>query len=387
MAERRAVTDRTHGGGAGPLPPGAAGQPGAAPGGGRGARAAGRRRRAPAAAHRHLGGHLARTCATATVYLGSLDDDAAEALEERRPQLQRHVGRQVRMKRTPALPFAADPAVSAGARVEEVLRRLGRAGRRPDDGPTESAVPGSAPPSPVGPAGPTGLRAGGGGQGAGLDLPRRGGPLPPHLRPAPGRPRRHPRPRRHRRAPGRPRAGPPASCASSPPAQDLHGRGRPGHGHHHPRRLGRGRRDLGHAGRHVADARGGRRRPDRGHRAGPADGLGGQGRAASALHELAREGDGGRAGAPAGDRRPLRRRARSPSPGSLAVEVECSSGTYVGSLAADLGTALGGGAHLRNLRRTGRRVVHGRQARRLDQLGPHLAVPARRPGPARTSPR
>ncbi len=35
-----------------------------------------------------------------------------------------------------------------------------------------------------------------------------------------------------------------------------------------------------------------------------------------------------------------------------AAEVECSSGTYVRTLAADLGTALGGGAHLRNLRRT-----------------------------------
>ena len=34
------------------------------------------------------------------------------------------------------------------------------------------------------------------------------------------------------------------------------------------------------------------------------------------------------------------------------AEVECSSGTYVRTLAADLGTALGGGAHLRNLRRT-----------------------------------
>ena len=34
------------------------------------------------------------------------------------------------------------------------------------------------------------------------------------------------------------------------------------------------------------------------------------------------------------------------------VHVECSSGTYVRSLAADLGHALGGGAHVRNLRRT-----------------------------------
>jgi len=65
---------------------------------------------------------------TATVYLGSLGDDVAEALDERRPQLQRTVGQQVRMKRTPKLRFAADPAVSAGERVEEVLRRLHRDG-------------------------------------------------------------------------------------------------------------------------------------------------------------------------------------------------------------------------------------------------------------------
>ncbi len=41
------------------------------------------------------------------------------------------------------------------------------------------------------------------------------------------------------------------------------------------------------------------------------------------------------------------------APGPVfAAEVDCSTGTYVRSLAADLGTALGGGAHLRNLRRT-----------------------------------
>jgi tRNA pseudouridine55 synthase len=34
------------------------------------------------------------------------------------------------------------------------------------------------------------------------------------------------------------------------------------------------------------------------------------------------------------------------------IEVECSTGTYVRALAADLGSALGGGAHLRHLRRT-----------------------------------
>jgi tRNA pseudouridine55 synthase len=39
-------------------------------------------------------------------------------------------------------------------------------------------------------------------------------------------------------------------------------------------------------------------------------------------------------------------------PSVFVAEVVCSSGTYVRTLAADLGTALGGGAHLRNLRRT-----------------------------------
>lgn len=39
------------------------------------------------------------------------------------------------------------------------------------------------------------------------------------------------------------------------------------------------------------------------------------------------------------------------APGVLRVDVECSSGTYIRSLAAELGHLLGGGAHLRDLRR------------------------------------
>ncbi len=38
--------------------------------------------------------------------------------------------------------------------------------------------------------------------------------------------------------------------------------------------------------------------------------------------------------------------------GTFRIEVSCSSGTYVRTLAADIGAALGGGAHLRDLRRT-----------------------------------
>ena len=60
----------------------------------------------------------------ATIFLGSLSDEAAEALDERRVQIQSAVGKQSRMKRTPKLSFELDPAVTEGARIDEVLRRL-----------------------------------------------------------------------------------------------------------------------------------------------------------------------------------------------------------------------------------------------------------------------
>lgn len=69
------------------------------------------------------------------------------------------------------------------------------------------------------------------------------------------------------------------------------------------------------------------------------------------LHELAREGvEVERAPRPAH----VARFAVAPGgePGVLRIEVTCSAGTYVRTLAADLGHLLGGGAHLRQLRRT-----------------------------------
>jgi tRNA pseudouridine55 synthase len=69
------------------------------------------------------------------------------------------------------------------------------------------------------------------------------------------------------------------------------------------------------------------------------------------LHELAREGI-------EVDREPrpvtVHRFVAEPTDDPLVyrIEVDCSSGTYIRTLAADLGRALGGGAHLRNLRRT-----------------------------------
>jgi len=64
-----------------------------------------------------------------------------------------------------------------------------------------------------------------------------------------------------------------------------------------------------------------------------------------------------------------------PAPGVLRVEVDCSSGTYVRSLAADLGTALGGGAHLRRLRRTAVGSFTLADARPLDDLDDTAVLP------------
>ena len=61
------------------------------------------------------------------VFFATRDDaDAAqvdEALEEARPSVQRDIGREVRMKRTPLLRFERDPAMDAGWRIEEILRQ------------------------------------------------------------------------------------------------------------------------------------------------------------------------------------------------------------------------------------------------------------------------
>jgi tRNA pseudouridine55 synthase len=67
--------------------------------------------------------------------------------------------------------------------------------------------------------------------------------------------------------------------------------------------------------------------------------------------------------------------AATDTPGVFAVEVDCSSGTYVRTLAADLGTSLGGGAHLRRLRRTAVGSFDIADAVALDDLGRHHVLP------------
>jgi tRNA pseudouridine55 synthase len=62
-------------------------------------------------------------------------------------------------------------------------------------------------------------------------------------------------------------------------------------------------------------------------------------------------------------------------PGVYPIWVTCSSGTYVRSLAADLGIVLGGGAHLRNLRRVAVGPYGVDEAVPLEALTPERLLP------------
>jgi tRNA pseudouridine55 synthase len=64
-----------------------------------------------------------------------------------------------------------------------------------------------------------------------------------------------------------------------------------------------------------------------------------------------------------------------PEPGVFAIEVTCSAGTYVRVLAADLGRALGGGAHLRRLRRTAIGEFSVAEAKPVEVLSAECVLP------------
>jgi tRNA pseudouridine55 synthase len=88
------------------------------------------------------------------------------------------------------------------------------------------------------------------------------------------------------------------------------------------------------------------------------------------LHELARAGiEVERAARPVTVERFDVTASPDAEPGVFRIEVDCSTGTYVRVLAADLGEALGGGAHLRNLRRTRIGSFGVDEAHTLDELG------------------
>jgi ribosome-binding factor A len=60
----------------------------------------------------------------AAVLLASLSEEAEEALRAQRVHLQRAIARQMRIKRTPQLSFAVDPAIESGNRIEDLLRTI-----------------------------------------------------------------------------------------------------------------------------------------------------------------------------------------------------------------------------------------------------------------------
>jgi tRNA pseudouridine55 synthase len=97
------------------------------------------------------------------------------------------------------------------------------------------------------------------------------------------------------------------------------------------------------------------------------------------LHELAREGvEVERAPRPV---TVMRFDVGEPAPGAAdgvyPIFVECSSGTYVRVLAADLGEALGCGAHLCALRRTAIGSFGADEALQLARIGPEVLRPPR----------
>src|SRR5437763_1344636 len=76
----------------------------------------------------------------AKVLLASLSDEAKEALEEQRVHFQRAIAKQMRIKRTPQLSFAVDPAIVSGNRIEDLLRTI----PHEEPGPDEESGPAGA---------------------------------------------------------------------------------------------------------------------------------------------------------------------------------------------------------------------------------------------------
>ncbi len=71
--------------------------------------------------------------------LGKQDPETQAALASAAPLLRSALGKQVRLKYLPELHFREDPAIEAGARIEEILRGLRDSGSRAPDSRTPDA--------------------------------------------------------------------------------------------------------------------------------------------------------------------------------------------------------------------------------------------------------
>jgi ribosome-binding factor A len=81
------------------------------------------------------GAEVSTDIAYATLYYSALGPDGSvqtddevkatgAALAKAAPHIRRELGRQVRWRNTPALRFEVDPSISAGQRIEELLREI-----------------------------------------------------------------------------------------------------------------------------------------------------------------------------------------------------------------------------------------------------------------------
>ncbi len=58
------------------------------------------------------------------MFTSSTAEDVQAAFDQHRARLQAAVGSQVRLKRTPLLSFRPDPAITAGQRIDDLIRNL-----------------------------------------------------------------------------------------------------------------------------------------------------------------------------------------------------------------------------------------------------------------------
>lgn len=75
----------------------------------------------------------------------SEDEETLEALADYRKPIQGEIGRSARLRKTPEVVFAFDPAVRAGARIEGILAEIDKASPGDDLGPDDAAIDGESP--------------------------------------------------------------------------------------------------------------------------------------------------------------------------------------------------------------------------------------------------
>ena len=195
---------------------------------------------------------------------------------------------------------------------------------------------------------------------AGLHVARRRGEAAQGLRPEARRARGHARPRRDRRAARRARARDAAAAVPAGDDEGLPGHDRVRRRDRHARRRGRGARPAADAGDRRPTCAAATRRFLGEIAAGPADGVGAARSAAAGCtssRERARRSSASR-GRCASTGSTSRRSSPGPYPDARRCSCECSSGTYIRSLAADLGAALGGPGAPRGAAPPAGRVVH-----------------------------